>query len=668
MNQSDYTARMPQTLRKQIEAEGVYAPWLKQGHTLESMSLNQVIMETVYNQLTLHERQVLRIIVTTIGCEPFDNIRLEKLAGPHMSGADTRVGLLLLLKKGICFAFRKSWGEQVYRMALDALALWHRILLTEPIDDRVEDTEFIEELLEAGGKGLAEDVFQAMIYCGQQQIKLTKGGTLPKRQLQKLGELLSLRNEWFEGTGIKYVYADVYSHKMAVIMECLTRLQLLESNDERLMLNKEHSRHWLSLKETVQTKALYDLWKSVLFPGAAWMQHAVFWLESHPQGVWISSERLKHWLNVHGLISLEYDRENTETFLEALEKQWVLPLIGFGWMEKGWNGSGNVGYKWRNHPLHPEIMEDEDVRFYVQPDFEVLAPPGVSFSVRWELALFSDQLTFDALSMYKISKESVQRGLENGRSIEEIMSFLKHHALYDIPENVKITMEQWARPFGQLQLAQVILLRCENLEAANTVRKVTASADCFLEAVGDQAWIVKADRLSSLRALLDKAGWVAGKLVLLDGSGSNDNGSGGNEYSLNLAEFTGPSDWATDMAAKGFIYSRHNVGYYEMEQRLPNIAELYPDLNGIPTGWMKDYRTYHASTRREIVEKAMEWKAAIQVRHNGEDRLIAPRKLLETRGTWSMIGLEPSEMQEVCWLAEDWQEMKIILPGINDKY
>ncbi|WP_028550338.1 helicase-associated domain-containing protein [Paenibacillus sp. UNC451MF] len=675
MNQVDYIAIMPQTLRKQIEAEAAYAPWLKQGHTLESMSLNQVIMETVYNQMTLQEQQVLRLIVTTIGCEPFDSGKLEKLAAPVMSGADTRVGLLMLLKKGICFAFRKSWGEHVYRMALDGLALWHRILFMDAVEESCEALKpAYVELSETGGKGLAEDIFQSMVYIGQQQLKLTKGGTLPKRQLQKLGEQLSLRDEWFQGTGIKYVYADIYSLKIAVIMECLTRLQLMDLDHEQLGLNEVHSSYWLSLKESEQTKALYQLWKSVLFPGEAWMQHAVFWLEWQPTGVWISSQSLKHWLSAHQLMPIESDIENQGNGFEMLEQQWLLPLIAFGWMEKGWDTAGDACYRWRNHPLNPELTEDEDVRFYVQPDFEVLVPPGVSFSVRWELAVFSEQYKSDAVSVYKLNKECMQRGLENGRSFEGIIHFLERHALYDIPDNVKLTLEQWAKPFGQLQFSQVILLRCENTDVADRVRKLTVSSDFFLEAVGELAWIVKSDQLGSLRAMLDKAGWIPGKMALLDGTVSevDSTGSSGGHI-MKVMENTENGDIAflerePEMAAKGFIYSRHNIAYFEMEQRLPNIAELYPDLNGIPTGWMKDYRTYHASTRREIVEKAMEWKAAVQVRHNGKDRLIAPRKLQETRGTWSMTGLEPSELQEICWLADDWQEMKIILPGINDKY
>ena len=89
--------------------------------------------------------------------------------------------------------------------------------------------------------------------------------------------------------------------------------------------------------------------------------------------------------------------------------------------------------------------------------------------------------------------------------------------------------------------------------------------------------------------------------------------------------------------------------------------------------WLKDYRTYHVSTRKEIVEKAIEMKTLLQVRMNGTDYRVAPRKVQDTRGTWWMTGVEQRKDRlpqalEVRWHAGEWDEMKLILPGINDKY
>lgn len=676
MNQADYMVKMPQSLRKQIEAEPVYASWLKQGYTLERLLTDPVAMETVYNRMTDRERRVLQLIVSRIGCEPFDAGRLEKLAAPVMSGADAKVGFLLLLRKGICFTFRKSWGEHTYVMSHDALALWQRILYAaEPENGVTGDHSPAVELTEAGGLGLAHDMFQMLVYLHYEGVKLTKSGTFHKRHLQKLNELLSLRDDAFEGTGIKYAYADVYPLTIAVMLECLTRLKLLEQRGEELALGEAAARQWLALTEAGQTAVLYSLWRPVAFPAAVWLQHAALWLERWPTGIWLHADDLLRWLDKHKLTRHDEVADSAESQTAELERQWIKPLVAFGWMEKGRTPLGDSCYRWRMNPVERADEEQNDGRFYVQPDFEVLVPPDVPFAARWELAAFADLRKLDSITVYALSKNSLQRGLESGRTVDGLIRFLTRYAMYELPDNVRLTLEQWSKPFGKLSLSQAILLRCDTPDVADNVARLPGAADCFIERLGDCAWLVKPDKLKPLGALLDKSGWMPGKLALLDGTGGRlaTSAAPGDGCALKLADqdgklaTTAADSWQElPVADKGFIYSRHSVGYFEMEQRLPHIAELYPDLNGVPAGWMKDYRTYHASTRREIVEKALEWKAALQVRLDGQDRFVAPRKLQETRGTWSMVGLEQSELQEVSLLADQWQEMKMIVPGIND--
>ncbi|OXM85876.1 helicase-associated domain-containing protein [Paenibacillus rigui] len=693
MNTKYYVARMPQELRSQIEAETVYYTWLKQGETLESILNDPDKMHFLYSQLSVRERKVLMLIVRSIGCESFDTSRLEKLAASGMSGADAKVGFLQLVKKGLIFPFRKSWGEHVYVMSLDGLGLWQRVLFPlpgmgeEPLLLSDEGSLHIQ-LTESNGPGLAHDLFQALVFIAQNDVKWTKNGTINKRQLQKLSELLTLPDPWLEGAGMKYAYVDIYSPKIAFLMELLTRLELLEGHSDGLLLHPLNLERWLSLSEKEQNDTLYAIWKQAAFPGAVWLQHAVSLLERSEEGGWIRSTRILDWLSQQGLRhGGEGSRESMSPFpledaeaLLQLERQWIYPLIAFGWMEKGTDSHGVPLYRWIKHPIKPagpvgggagisssEEGEDQE-RFYVQPDFELLVPPEVGFAVRWELSVLADLHKSDQVSLYKLSKESLQRAMEHGRRAEEVINFLERYSLYGVPENIKLTIAQWAKPFGKVGLAQVVLLRCLDEAAADAVRKLPGSGEWLLEPVGQLAWIVKPDQVKKISEALTKAGWMPGKIAQLDGATGPSRGTELLKPDFDKRALSSADPTHNWLFNKGFIYSRHGLGYFEMEPRLPEIRDLYPDLNGIPTGWVRDYRAYHVSTRREMVEKAMEWRAGLQVRYNGQDHLIAPRKLQETRGTWSMTGLEQTEQQEVCWFPEEWQEMKMILPGINDKY
>ncbi|NOU95239.1 hypothetical protein GC093_18710 [Paenibacillus sp. LMG 31456] len=684
MNHVFYLSKMPEVLKSHIEAEALYVPWLSRGETLESIWSNLAIMETIYNQLSTRERNVLHFLVTSIGSEPFDWPKLEKLTSHMMSGADAKVGFLLLLKKGLVYMFKKTWGEHVYVVAEDALAIWQQLILNSgDKQDSIISRETSIECMEEYNPGLASLLFQTLVFLDQNDMNLTKNGTLHKKQLQKWLELLFIKDERFLGSSLKYAFADVYPIKLAVIMEFLLRLQLVEQRGEQLCLQELEVERWLSLSEREQNKQLYLIWKMVAFPGAVWLQHAVLLLERQPEDNWLSADGLLQWLRVQKIVPLGKEEPiRGQDLLDQLEQQWIHPLIAFGWMERGTaeTGEGDIFYRWRIHPMESQesLSNATDGCFYVQPDFEILVPPSVPYAIRWELAAIADQQKADLVSVYKLNKASLQRGLEKGLRLEELLMFLDKQSLYGIPENVKLTLEQWAKPFGKVKLAEVLLLRCEDAAVAEAVKKLPGCSACILEEIGEQAWIVRTDQLKQLTDLLNKAGWMPGKLKLLGDSipsekVDNRKRSLGSMQSLEDSSLTSNKDTAMKsdpihIAEKGFIYSRHTFMYFEMEQKIPDVRDLFPDLQGVPPGWMKDYRTYHSSTRREMVEKAMEWKTTLQVRHNGHDHMIAPRKLQETRGTWSMTGLEQSKLQEVCLFPEDWQEMKIIVPGINDKF
>ncbi len=72
---------------------------------------------------------------------------------------------------------------------------------------------------------------------------------------------------------------------------------------------------------------------------------------------------------------------------------------------------------------------------------------------------------------------------------------------------------------------------------------------------------------------------------------------------------------------------------------------MYPDMQDIPISWIKEFREYHGSTRKDMIRKAIEWKSVLQLRKEGRNRFIIPRMLREDRSGWILEGLE--EYQEI---------------------
>jgi hypothetical protein len=513
-----------------------------------------------------------------------------------------------------------------------------------------------------------------MVYISQNELKLGKNGTLHKRQLQKWTQMLPIRDEWLRATGITYAYSNEYPASLAIVLDVMSRLQIVEIGSEQLSLNNEAAKHWLLMSEALQNKCIYELWKQVVFPAECWLQHAILLLERQPEKAWVSTESIMEWLRKHGMISKE-SKADDEARVEQLEGKWLLPLLAFGWLEKGTSSTERIGslsqYRWRKHPLiaaSVSVMTVGEGCFYVQPDFEVLVPPGTPSAIRWELSALADHRYTDCMSLYIISKPSLTKGMESGRGIDHMLKFLERHAIYGVPDNVKLTLEQWAKPYGKVRIERVLLLRCEDKTVATSIGKLPGTAECLLEAVGDQAWLVRAEQLAILTELLDKAGWMTGKLAIRDGSDSPNKGRL-QPLMIDTAVFTDLEEVQEQKAeSNGFIYSRQPFIHFEMDPYLPAIEDAYPNIKNVPSAWMKQYRTYHPTTRKEMIETAMEWNTAVQICVDGSDRRVVPLKIKETRGTWSITGFEEPLYQEVCLFPEEWQEMRIVLPGLHEKY
>jgi hypothetical protein len=91
---------------------------------------------------------------------------------------------------------------------------------------------------------------------------------------------------------------------------------------------------------------------------------------------------------------------------------------------------------------------------------------------------------------------------------------------------------------------------------------------------------------------------------------------------------------------------------------------MYPHLQDIPPLWLKEFREYHGSTRKDMIRKAIEWKSYLKLRKEGIERQIMPQSLREDNNGWMLLGMENA--QDILLRSEDWNEMKLILPGIND--
>lgn len=144
-------------------------------------------------------------------------------------------------------------------------------------------------------------------------------------------------------------------------------------------------------------------------------------------------------------------------------------------------------------------------RVIVQPDFSVMVI-GLDPAPVAELMPFCDRVQGSATQgalTFRISRESVFRGIASGLPPEDILARLKKHASLAIPQNVMTELEGWCGQTRRVSLSQTTLIRCPD---ADTASRVVSALGKLVERVGEQAVALEGDLTPALRQKLQGQG------------------------------------------------------------------------------------------------------------------------------------------------------------------
>lgn len=659
--------KMPGSLKESILRQ----PWCSAlrtlGDSLEEILTSPAHLAELYRELTSDEKSTLRLVMSTFGCLPFSSERLAKEAVLQMAGAQVSLGLWGLRRYGVIVAYRKSWGEQLYALPEDAFAGWQSLLfltLWPPEQSDLEEVSVLsdrmtdmDESVPSNPRGLAQQLFHCMVSCSRQsELSLTNKGTLHKKQLQKITEHVRLPARILTQSGLTYAYTDVYDEPAALMLELGMRMGFLYKNEagNRFLFHHRLFESWLQSSYEHQQAQLYRIWRQALIPAPVWLEHGIAFMDRATDLQWYSLSELVQ--AILTCCSITHNSMDEEALRQELMAAWINPLSTFCFVELAEDQEGQLWFRWLITPRlsigeGPDSLLEQshrtDPSLYVQPDFEVLLPPNASLRLEWGVAAFADLQNADLVRTYRLTKESFGRALDHGLRSSDVIQVLRAHAYYEVPEGVIITLQQWEEQKDKLYLTDVTLLRCQSNEVAEALLRNEKCSNLLGERLGETNFIVSQEHVKHLTKCLEAMGFHPNPSLIPN--------------LLSDEEGEIPS---SNEPVLGLCYSKDTIQLYEIDPYLPQREELYPDMQQIPMSWIKELRDYHASTRKDMIRKAIEWKSVLQLRKEGRDCFIIPRMLREDRTGWILEGWE--EYEEIAWTSEDWKEMKLILPGIND--
>jgi hypothetical protein len=151
----------------------------------------------------------------------------------------------------------------------------------------------------------------------------------------------------------------------------------------------------------------------------------------------------------------------------------------------------------------------------VQPNFEIVAQAYATPYARFQLGRVAERAGSSApagqgaqaVEIYKLTKRSTQAALERGITFDDIVRFLNEQSGRELPQNVAVSLCEWAGQHGQVTLRRGVLLQAEDAALLEQIRRDRRVRMPAAEPLTATTWLVREGDAPELAERLRKAGF-----------------------------------------------------------------------------------------------------------------------------------------------------------------
>lgn len=251
---------------------------------------------------------------------------------------------------------------------------------------------------------------------------------------------------------------------------------------------------------------------------------------------------------------------------------------------------------------------------------------------------------------------AVAGAVNKGWTGEGLLQFLQDASGDVVPDNVASLIRQWSRQAGSVSVEQMTLLRCADIGIADQLAAEQPLQGLLGERLGDRAFVIEVQHLDSLLKKLERIGCYADKpqpSVQPEPAGKGRNKSRS-------------SRTQADKPSAELFYDPVGLKHFTLRTEVPEHTPAHEALNRLPASWTRQFRAYHASTKREMLEQALDLHTAVELRTGNSTLSFIPSRLHDADGSWRVEGWMKQESEaeplEISLHPEMWQEMRLIVP------
>ncbi|HEY7124606.1 MAG TPA: helicase-associated domain-containing protein [Ktedonobacterales bacterium] len=142
----------------------------------------------------------------------------------------------------------------------------------------------------------------------------------------------------------------------------------------------------------------------------------------------------------------------------------------------------------------------------IQPNFEVLVMEPC-ISAIYGLPRYAVPVQIGQVSRFTLTREALLRGLADGRSLDDILTYLERNSQKALPQNIAYTLRDWARQYKEARVNQLIVLELSDEALTEQLATMPKLAALGLRRLGPCALVAPGDaNLRELRRALEKLG------------------------------------------------------------------------------------------------------------------------------------------------------------------
>ncbi len=631
--------------------------------------LHQDYPDRVWDRLSRPEQKLISYFVFFIRDGVLTYRQVEQ-GLPQLPVSECRPALTLLRRKGMVFTVRRQWGELGYIMPEQLRENWRKNLLKQ-VDSGRWDVSYRHEVpaFSHPYPSLVRDVFEIMVRARKQDLILTKKGSVRRQSIKLVMKDLRLQDDPLYGLSLKYENRESYTPREAVLLDFLLRHRLLYQvkKEDSLRLDLAAAEEWVNHDPQRLSEETFNWFRNYILPADVRVQILLDYMFSVRNPGWYSlramGEDIIHSLGEDALV-MKTDQPGPPDLKEQLFAIWIeralSPLDNAGWIRviKIQDDSGKDDYHWHwSAGMTGTFRPEKEVKVYVQPQMEIMVPPVAPLSLEWELSRFSELINQGDSYLYRITRESVRHGIENGLSESEIIAILKRYSAIPLPDMVEHTIRRFAQELNRSYFRDVRLLGCRDQSTADDWAQYDFFKE-YTERVGDRHFVVKEGYWDLLVEQLERRGYERPAPFMKD-----------EPFKPPSSDLERPANLQSHDPSPLFG-GRDSVQGYKVENIFPELEEAYPGLEKIPAMWWKHFRSYHESTLRDLVQQALKLQLPVKIKTGGEMYVLEPQSLVNEQGYWifkgSIFGENNDPAEPVELKLNEIDQVQMIVPHLEE--